>query len=125
MGPSRCSGRVEVYHNETWGTVCDDYWDLTNAKVVCRELNCGLALAVKPTAHFGKGMGDIWLDDVMCTGNERSIHMCDHNSYGSSNCGHNEDVGVICSGQSEFSYSPQDKSEESLVHLFLLCPIWP
>ncbi|XP_029949279.1 scavenger receptor cysteine-rich domain-containing group B protein-like [Salarias fasciatus] len=95
-GGNNCSGRVEIFHDGQWGTVCDDHWDLDNADVVCRQLGCGRARSVFPGAVFGPGGGPIWLDDVSCSGNEPSISDCRHSGFGVHNCGHHEDASAIC-----------------------------
>lgn len=100
MGGTRCSGRVEIYHGDSWGTVCDDRWSLANADVVCREVKCGTVLEAKKSAFFGEGKDQIWLDDVQCSGQEPSILKCAHREFGENNCGHGEDAGVVCSGKS-------------------------
>uniref|UniRef100_G3TZ11 DMBT1 protein n=1 Tax=Loxodonta africana TaxID=9785 RepID=G3TZ11_LOXAF len=96
-GPGQCSGRVEVLHQGAWGTVCDDLWDLNEAEVVCRQLECGRAVSALGKAHFGPGSGDIFLDDLQCAGVERYLGQCAHSGWSEHNCGHHEDAGVICS----------------------------
>jgi len=36
-------GRLEVYYNGTWGTVCGDGFTDTEAKVACRAIGLGYA----------------------------------------------------------------------------------
>ncbi|KAG8508339.1 Antigen WC1.1 [Galemys pyrenaicus] len=97
-GGHRCAGRVEILHQGSWGTICDDLWDLRDAHVVCRQLGCGEALNATVAAHFGKGSGPIWLDELQCTGKESQVWKCPSLGWGKHYCGHTKDAGVICSG---------------------------
>ena len=94
-GASDREGRVEVYHNGTWGTVCDDSWDITDANVVCRQLNYSRATSALGEAYFGAGSGPIHYDEVGCTGTEARLTDCAHIRV--HDCSHSEDAGVVCS----------------------------
>ena len=48
--------------------------------------------------HFASGSGNIFLDDVKCSGTESSLLDCTHSPMGSYDCGHYEDAGVTCLG---------------------------
>ncbi|XP_072048684.1 scavenger receptor cysteine-rich domain-containing protein DMBT1-like [Amphiura filiformis] len=97
-GRNSSAGRVEVFYNDTWGTVCDDLWDNDDAMVVCRQLGFPSSVAQSVgNASFGVGVGEIWLDDVSCSGLDNNLDECRHNGWGVNNCDHSKDAGVICS----------------------------
>ncbi|XP_077149239.1 scavenger receptor cysteine-rich domain-containing group B protein-like [Ranitomeya variabilis] len=98
-GDSRCSGRVEVFYNQAWGTVCDDTWDISDAHVVCRQLGCGPAERVPGGAYFSPGSGPIWLEKLFCNGTENLISQCGGVVSKNSLCLHSQDAGVICTSK--------------------------
>ena len=97
-GGGPCAGRVEILHQGSWGTICDDSWDLDGARVVCRQLGCGEALSAVESAPFGAGSVPIWLDHMYCGRMESHVWQCPSWGWGRHDCGHDEDAGVICLG---------------------------
>ncbi|XP_078420602.1 antigen WC1.1-like [Cetorhinus maximus] len=102
-GPSPCQGRVEVLYNATWGSVCGDSFGMVGAEVVCKQLSCGSARSVESSVTFGRGIGNIWLDDVNCRLHDSVLWQCPSSPWGEHNCDHREDVGVICSGHRQYT----------------------
>lgn len=97
-GDDKCSGRVEVLHNDQWGTVCDEGWDFREAHVVCLELGCGFAEYPVQGAVFGTGSGQIWLKHLQCSGHESGLARCSVVLNSNVQCTHQNDAGVKCSG---------------------------
>ncbi|CAI8029055.1 Neurotrypsin, partial [Geodia barretti] len=103
-GDTEYEGRVEVCVSREWGTVCDDGWDITDARVVCNQLRLSnnTGYLVRHAYDYGIGRGPIFLDDVDCSGDEERLIDCEHNEISVHNCNHYHDAGVYC--------SPRDKS---------------
>ena len=93
-GPSPREGRVEMFYNGQWNTICDDSFNLEEAQVVCRQLGYDTDnVTPRGSAYYGEGSGSIRL--VQCSGWEYTLGSCSLTS-GDSVCRHYEDAGVRC-----------------------------
>ena len=96
-GRTKFGGRLEVYYNSEWGTVCNDSWDFTDATVACRQMGfVGIASSDSSLFGYGASSQSIWLDEVGCNGSESQLVDCSHAGIGNETCVHSEDVGIMC-----------------------------
>ena len=100
-GSKPYGGRLEIYYNTQWGTVCNHFWEKVDGEIACQQL--GFPGFVNYLANYPSGSTgqDILLDNVKCFGSERTLIECSHKGFGAHNCNHTSDVGIECSrGQS-------------------------
>ena len=113
-GPMAYEGRLEIFLNSQWGTICDDNWSIEDADVACRTLGYANGSVNDADrfrqAFFGRGTGPIHLDDLECGGSERNLFDCPHAGIGVHNCTHDEDVGVRCLTGRAIRISPTEIS---------------
>lgn len=95
---SSISGRLEVYYNDRWGTVCDDSFGQIDADVACQQLGFPLAsrYGMVGSFRYSQGYGTVWLDDLHCTSSDLMLSTCSHNGFGNEDCSHSEDVALSC-----------------------------
>jgi len=132
-GATPYEGRVEVCKVGVWGTVCDDFWDTTDASVACRQLGFSRHNAnAYSMAYFGSGSTLIHLDDVACSGNETSLLNCSYDIH-TGDCSHSEDAGVRCTAERKFQelstslcfahyLVPNDVGPGSILFTYVSCP---
>ena len=94
------AGRLEIFINSTWGSICADNFNITDAHVACRQLGFVGAVSTNTSFHtpYGRGReGPIWLDEVSCTDpNLMHILSCPNTGLGEHDCDHFSDVAVVC-----------------------------
>ena len=99
------SGRVEIFVNGYWSTVCSDGWNRAAARTVCNQLGYKrLSNAyIGQGCVFGRGLGPI-LEGVQCSRTSMRICTCLPDSPPSGGCDHSKDVSVACSGMYKGAY---------------------
>ncbi len=103
-GGTPYQGRVEMCYRGYWGTVCQTFWDRTDARTVCRLLGYGANsdLVLPTTANFFSSVppeGPVFVRRIDCSGNETDFLSCLSADPGGHTCGHGRDVGVFCPGK--------------------------
>ncbi|PKN45060.1 MAG: hypothetical protein CVU59_10090, partial [Deltaproteobacteria bacterium HGW-Deltaproteobacteria-17] len=99
-GTTRNHGRVEILHNNLWGTVCDDNLESAGTtqtnfiNVACRQLNYNTTGTFDLNVTGGED--PISMDDVTCTGAEAGLSACTFGGWNVHNCSHVEDSGFTC-----------------------------
>ena len=91
-----------MFYNGEWGTVCDDGWDLDDARVACRQLGFADALQAgfNQSAFIGERSGYVLITEVGCSGTEENLFNCSFEipEFEDRECTHAKDAGVVCTG---------------------------
>ncbi|XP_065883867.1 scavenger receptor cysteine-rich domain superfamily protein-like isoform X3 [Dysidea avara] len=101
------SGRLEIFFNNQWGTICINGFARESADTACRQLGRSRALSFGEADElgFGQGNGTIHFSEVDCSDDDIHILHCDNNSSRISQCTHGDDVGLVCSGITAFQFT--------------------
>lgn len=94
-GTDRCSGRVEVFHEDRWGKLCSNYLSHDAAVAVCQELNCGAPK--KSQENFNFGDTNLIGFTARCSGPISSISECTLQEY----AGECEGASLSCAGKTQ------------------------
>ena len=88
--------RLEVKFEDEWGSICSSGFTEQSADTMCKAL--GFVFGGERVMNYGGGQGQIWLEDVRCSGDEGDAIDCAHSPVGKNYCQHGADVGLCCDG---------------------------
>ncbi|XP_059173734.1 uncharacterized protein LOC131954198 isoform X1 [Physella acuta] len=117
------TGLLRVTYLETQGSVCNDKWNDSSARVACRELGFldGKAYThFRPSFTLNDNAGPFWISNVECSGNESRLADCKHTAVGDvTSCSSGHFAGLLCtkSGEIEFRISGTDKAHYGRVEI--------
>lgn len=104
------TGRLE-YYNNGFGSICNENWSKTAAKIACREMgytglhndglvnrDCADVNGVNLCAPITHNIAAV---DFKCTGLEKALGQCQHQSGDDVYCTHEQDVILSCAGNGD------------------------
>uniref|UniRef100_F7ETU1 SRCR domain-containing protein n=1 Tax=Ornithorhynchus anatinus TaxID=9258 RepID=F7ETU1_ORNAN len=98
---SPCIGIVLVKHQDRWGLVCSHSWNVKEASVVCKQLNCGTAFGAPkafPKNQYPPELSTFpGLHGVSCRGNESSLRNCNLGEWSWKDCSDDWFNSIVCS----------------------------
>ena len=97
-GNSKNEGRVEIYYNNTWGTVCNTYWGSSDSNTVCQQLGYTGATRSYLSPLIDQENAPVWMDRVGCGSLDICLGKCSFTGFGNNRCTHSQDVFVNCTG---------------------------
>ena len=97
-----CSGRLQVFYNGTWGSVCSNSMTTETVSLVCKELGCGNEGSLETISNDAKLSGTAWLDHVECGKSNSSFWQCPSAPWHPQSCDDlREEAHITCNGKSE------------------------
>lgn len=101
-GSSMYEGRLQIFYNSIWGSVCDNGWDFNSARVACRQLGFADALVAVTDPDYGNAENEevFIINNVKCSGNEPGLQYCANSGFEYHDCLVSSVAGVICTGSS-------------------------
>ncbi|KAG6922265.1 CD163 molecule-like 1, partial [Chelydra serpentina] len=98
VSDSDCAGRLEVFYNGTWGSVCSNQMSGVTPAIVCKQLNCGDGGYIAGGSEYGKG--PTWLDHVACSEQHSSLWQCPSEPWNPTSCDNRaEETHISCTGK--------------------------
>ncbi|XP_074851773.1 scavenger receptor cysteine-rich type 1 protein M130-like [Carettochelys insculpta] len=108
---SDCAGRLEVFYNGTWGSVCSNQMSTVTAVIVCKQLHCGDGGYIAGDSTYGEGSGPAWLDRVQCSEQHSSLWQCPSEPWNAESCDdRREETHITCTGVTPKTDSPNTQA---------------
>ena len=102
-----CSGRLQVFYNGTWGSICSNSMTLDTVSLACKELGCGDGGSLETRLPYGRVSGPAWLDNVQCGEKTSSFWQCPSTPWNPQSCEDlRDEIHITCNGNLGTTVTP-------------------